>query len=72
MSAAVRVVLSSWAIPRMAAHRFRVEMDKDNGASMRVFEKFGFELRQTVDKVQTNNLGATKHGAHILWWEKRE
>lgn len=71
MSVALRTLLTSWAIPRMAAVRFRVEVDKDNGASVRVFEKFGFEVRETVDKVSTNSFGRTKDGAHILWWEQR-
>ena len=43
MSAAVEAVIAQWAVPRMRARRFRATVLADNAASVRVFEKTGFQ-----------------------------
>ncbi|KZT02496.1 uncharacterized protein LAESUDRAFT_730244 [Laetiporus sulphureus 93-53] len=66
MSAAFRTLMEAWAIPRMDVRHIRVEAFKGNVGSVRVFEKFGFRLEKTVERVEVNN---TTHGSHILLWD---
>ncbi|CCL98111.1 uncharacterized protein FIBRA_00105 [Fibroporia radiculosa] len=70
MSAALGILLSAWAIPRMGARKIRVEIFKGNDASVRVFEKNGFVIEKTVEKEVTTNFGDVKSGSHILWWRR--
>ncbi|KAH7921234.1 hypothetical protein BV22DRAFT_1107315 [Leucogyrophana mollusca] len=49
MSAAMGVILFSWAIPRMGVKRMTGYTFVGNAGSLRVFEKNGFVLRGTLD-----------------------
>ena len=70
MSAAFRVVMTEWAIPKMNVRDMRVEVYADNIASARVFEKFGFVEERTVDEVVTTNSGVVWHGVRLLRWKR--
>lgn len=54
----------------MGAHFIRVEAFEGNVGSVRVFEKNGFVLEETVPMVQVTNCGVTVTGYHILWWRR--
>ncbi|KAH9937339.1 acyl-CoA N-acyltransferase [Fomitopsis serialis] len=68
MSAAFRTLMTEWAIPRMNVRIMRVETYRENVASARVFEKFGFVQERVADDVVTTNTGAVWHGVRLLWW----
>ncbi|KAF7302920.1 N-acetyltransferase domain-containing protein [Mycena kentingensis (nom. inval.)] len=46
MSDAFRTLLTLWGIPRMGIRKMAVNALKGNGGSVRVFEKYGFRLRE--------------------------
>ena len=56
MSAALSTIITKWMIPRMGAKLIRVEAFKGNVGSVRVFEKNGFVLEETVDFEKMINL----------------
>jgi hypothetical protein len=60
--------MKQWIIPQMGAHLMRVETFKGNIGSVRVFEKNGFTLEQTVLVTKVTPSGVTVTGMHILWW----
>jgi len=68
MSAAVATIITQWMIPRMGACLIRVEAFKGNIGSVRVFEKNGFVVEETVDFEQIISSGEKMTGMHILWW----
>lgn len=72
MSAALTTIITKWAIPRMGARLIRGEAFKGNIGSVRVFEKNGFVLEDTVDFEYTTNAGMKMTGMHVLWWRKAE
>ena len=70
MSAAVGTVISQWMIPHLNAHRIRTEALEGNIGSVRVFEKNGLKLLETV-KVERGEAGREQIvGMHVLEWEK--
>ncbi|KZT74974.1 hypothetical protein DAEQUDRAFT_807252 [Daedalea quercina L-15889] len=69
MSAALRTLMTEWAIPRMNVRVVRAEAYTENFASTRVFEKFGFVQERIADDVVTTNSGVTWHGVRLLWWK---
>jgi RimJ/RimL family protein N-acetyltransferase len=66
MSTAVATILREWAIPRMNVRRMRVNTIEGNVSSVKVFEKNGFRMKETVSEC----LEATgkKLGLHVLEW----
>lgn len=70
MSAALNTIITQWMVPKMGARLIRVEAFKGNVGSVRVFEKNGFVLEETVDFEQVINSGEKMSGMHILWWRK--
>ena len=48
MTAAMKVLINEWAIPRLNARRIIGIAFKDNIGSIKVFEKNGFKLFDTV------------------------
>jgi RimJ/RimL family protein N-acetyltransferase len=70
MSAAVGAVVNQWMVPHMNAHKIRAETIEDNIGSVRVFEKNGFKLLETV-KVDRAGPGRGRiEGVHIMEWER--
>lgn len=69
MSAALAVLMKEWMIPRMGAQRIRVETFEGNVGSVKVFQKNGFTLEETVHWTKVTNCGVTNTGYHILWWK---
>jgi RimJ/RimL family protein N-acetyltransferase len=70
MSAAFATLLHEWAIPRMGVCRMLVQILKGNQGSVRVFEKAGFTLRETLDDYM--EVKGTWHGVHVLEWKLEE
>ncbi|TCD68088.1 hypothetical protein EIP91_011541 [Steccherinum ochraceum] len=70
MSAAVATIITKWMVPRMGARLIRVEAFKGNGGSVRVFEKNGFVLEETVDFEKVISSGQKVTGMHVLWWRR--
>jgi len=70
MSAALGTLLREWAIPRMNANTVHGIAFKDNVASVRVFEKNGFKMFDTVeDCVELSpSKGGGIAGLHFLEW----
>ena len=68
MSAALRTIMTEWAIPKMNVRDMRVEVYADNIANTRVFEKFGFVEERVVDEVVTTNSGVVWQGVRLLRW----
>ena len=68
MSAALATLMQDWIIPHMGARAMRVETFEGNIGSVRVFEKNGFRLEETVHRRKVTNSGAVVTGFHVLWW----
>lgn len=71
MTAAVRTLLKEWIVPCMGAKTMRVEACEGNFGSVKVFEKNGFEVVDTVPRPMTNNFGVVHTGMHILMWRAK-
>ena len=72
MTAAMRTLIHEWTIPRMNAHNIRVEALIGNTGSVRVFEKNGFVLEETLNVEQATKAGIVHPGSHILYWRLDE
>ncbi|KAH8099283.1 hypothetical protein BXZ70DRAFT_289672 [Cristinia sonorae] len=72
MSAALQTIITQWAIPRMNTRIIRGEAFKGNIGSVRVFEKNGFVLENTVDFEQVLNNGGKMSGMHVLVWRRSQ
>ncbi|KAK7026197.1 hypothetical protein R3P38DRAFT_3192638 [Favolaschia claudopus] len=70
MSDAFKTVLQQWAIPRMGVRRMAVTALDGNKGSVRVFEKHGFKLRETIEDAL--DVRGTKRGVHVLDWRLEE
>ena len=70
MTAALRVVIEQWAIPRMNAHIIHGSLFKENIGSQRVFEKNGFQKYDTIeDCVEiAESKGGGKVGESFMKW----
>lgn len=71
MTAAVRTLMQEWVVPCMGAKAMRVEACEGNVGSVKVFEKNGFEVVDTVPRPITNNFGVFHSGLHILMWRAK-
>ncbi|KAI8990554.1 acyl-CoA N-acyltransferase [Trametes punicea] len=70
MTAAIRTLTHTWAIPRMGVRQIRVETFTDNIGSRRVFEKNGFVYEKTTAlENKVLNSGRRIEGMDILWWK---
>lgn len=73
MSAAVGAVINQWMIPHLNAHKIRTGALEGNIGSVRVFEKNGLRLLETVE---VNLVGSGRGGIeriermHVLEWER--
>ena len=70
MSVAMRTIMHSWMIPRMRARQIRCEVYKGNLGSVRVFEKNGFKMVDTVPCPKLNPYGVLRTGLHVLTWRQ--
>ncbi|TDL20914.1 hypothetical protein BD410DRAFT_319915 [Rickenella mellea] len=70
MTAAIQTIIEKWAIPRMNAHKFREVIQKDNQASVRVFQKNGFIVKEVVDDCIDihESKGGGKVSVQVLEW----
>ncbi|KAG6332772.1 hypothetical protein ID866_6317 [Astraeus odoratus] len=66
MSAAMRLILYSWAIPRMGVRRMVGYTFEGNQGSVRVFEKSGFVLKSVLDNGKTVR-GERKRLNYLEW-----
>ncbi|RPD55856.1 hypothetical protein L227DRAFT_295216 [Lentinus tigrinus ALCF2SS1-6] len=69
MSCALRTLLEAWVVPRMGARRLRVETIIGNWGSIRVLEKLGFRIANTVRRRKVTSAGEEIDGFHVLWWQ---
>ncbi|KAI0784992.1 GNAT domain-containing protein [Abortiporus biennis] len=72
MSVAVGTIIREWMVPRMNVHLIRAETFTGNIGSVRVFEKNGFELEETVEFAEPRvlNSGVAQYGTNVLWWRR--
>ncbi|KAI6047834.1 acyl-CoA N-acyltransferase [Pisolithus marmoratus] len=70
MSAAMKLILYSWAIPRMGVRHMLGYTFVGNTASVRVFEKSGFVLRGVLDNGKT--VRGERRRLNYLEWKKYE
>lgn len=66
MSDAFATVLHSWVIPRMGVRRMIGSALQGNQGSVRVFEKNGFVLRETLENHV--EVKGELRGVHVLQW----
>lgn len=69
MSAVLATLLKEWVIPRMGVRNIRVEAMVGNVGSVRVFEKNGFVLEDTVEWAKVTKCGVPVTGYNILRWK---
>lgn len=67
MTDALDTLLHDWAIPRMKARHVVVTAFTSNVGSVRVFEKLGFTLRETLDDFE--DVKGRIRGYHVLEWK---
>ena len=69
MTAVIGALINQWMVPHLNARKIRTEAFEGNIGSVRVFEKNGFKLLETV-KVERNGPGCGRiEGMHVLEWE---
>lgn len=69
MSGALRRLLEVWVIPRMGARHLRVETVIGNMGSIRVLEKLGFRITDSVRRPKVTSAGQLIEGFHVLRWQ---
>ncbi|KAJ7684226.1 acyl-CoA N-acyltransferase [Mycena polygramma] len=67
MTAALATVLEKWAIPRMRVHHIHISVFTGNSGSVRVFEKNGFVLVDTLENCI--EIRGEKRSLHVLDWK---
>ncbi|KAF7436412.1 hypothetical protein PC9H_003245 [Pleurotus ostreatus] len=67
MTDALDTLLHDWAIPRMKARHIIVTAFTGNVGSVRVFEKLGFTLRETLPDFE--DVKGRFRGFHVLEWK---
>ena len=72
MTGALRRLLEVWVIPRMGARHLRVETVIGNVGSIRVLEKLGFEITDTIRRRKVTSAGEVIEGFHVLQWQMGE
>lgn len=70
MSAALATLLKSWAVPRTNANLIQGVVFVGNKASLRVFEKNGFTLQETIENCV--EVRGEQKGLHLLKWDRSE
>ena len=70
MSAAVGAVIKQWMVPHLNAHKIRADVFEGNPGSVRVFEKNGFKLLESVRVKWPGPGGGRIQGMHVLEWER--
>ncbi|EJD37536.1 acyl-CoA N-acyltransferase [Auricularia subglabra TFB-10046 SS5] len=70
MTAVVRAMIEQWAVPRMNARHIIAAIYLGNRASVRVFEKNGFESLPDVHDIVkiAESKGGGRTGLHVLEW----
>ncbi|KZP23746.1 hypothetical protein FIBSPDRAFT_910082 [Athelia psychrophila] len=68
MGAVCNAVMHSWAVPRMNAKIMETYAYTENRGSLRVFEKNGFELVETLD--EWREVKGVKRGLYTLRWRQ--
>ncbi|KAJ7157161.1 acyl-CoA N-acyltransferase [Mycena filopes] len=66
MSDVVKTVMQKWLIPRMGVRRMVVTTIEGNKGSVRVFEKNGFKMRGTTNRVL--DVRGTMRSVHVVEW----
>ncbi|KAJ6548134.1 acyl-CoA N-acyltransferase [Mycena vulgaris] len=66
MTAVLRTVLDKWAIPRMRVRHMHISVFTGNSGSIRVFEKNGFVLVDTLENCI--EIRGEMRGLHVLDW----
>ncbi|KAI0669773.1 hypothetical protein C8Q78DRAFT_1079700 [Trametes maxima] len=69
MSCVLRTLMQKWAVPRMCARQVRAETIMGNWGSIRVLEKLGFRIVDTVRVKKVTSAGESIEGYHVLWWQ---
>lgn len=59
-------MMQAWVVPRMGARHIRVETIIGNTGCVRVLEKNGFVLTETVCARRATTAGETIAGYHVL------
>ncbi|KAF7353946.1 N-acetyltransferase domain-containing protein [Mycena venus] len=67
MTVVLRTVLDKWAIPRMCMRHLHVSVFTGNNGSVRVFEKNGFVLVDTIENCI--EIRGEKRSLHVLDWK---
>lgn len=67
MTAVLAAVLDKWAIPRMRVRHMHISVFTGNNGSVRVFEKNGFMLLDTLENC-IEIRGETR-GLHVMDWK---
>ena len=60
--------MKEWYVPCMGVKAMRVEAFEGNIGSVKVFEKNGFELVDTIPCPKLNPYGVLRTGLHVLIW----
>ncbi|KAK7060816.1 hypothetical protein VNI00_000549 [Paramarasmius palmivorus] len=68
MTAALRLLISGWAIPMMNAHRIRATTFHLNEGSKRVLEKNGFVMVGTIEDYKS--IDQEMAALHVLEWRR--
>ena len=68
----MRRLMEVWVIPRMGARHLRVETVIGNAGSIRVLEKLGFRIAESVRREKTTSAGELIEGFHVLRWQMDE
>ncbi|KAF8209466.1 acyl-CoA N-acyltransferase [Mycena galopus ATCC 62051] len=67
MTVVLATVLEKWAIPRMRMHHLHVSVFTGNNGSVRVFEKNGFVVAETLENCI--EIRGEKRSLHVLDWK---
>jgi len=70
MSAAVGAVIDQWMIPHLNAHKIRTGVYEGNIGSVRVFEKNGLRLVDTVKVEWVGPACGQVEKMHVLEWQR--
>lgn len=70
MTTVVRTLIDEWAVPRMNARLIKASAYVGNVASVRVFEKNGFEMEHTMEdwSIVPESRGGGQKSIHVLGW----
>ena len=72
MGEALRRLLEIWVVPRLGARHIRVETVIGNIGSVRVLEKLGFRITNSVRRQKVTSAGVLIEGFHVLQWQMEQ